>query len=70
MCPESMQAIFFSQTGKLWAQKALHVWPAFLPVVHAPLLELGSRCNLERACQEHNIDYQAAHIAAVDADFI
>ena len=33
-----------------------------------PLLNLGRRCNLETACQEHGIDYRAAHIAAVDAE--
>jgi DNA polymerase-3 subunit epsilon len=33
-----------------------------------PLLNLGQRCNLETACQEHGIDYRTAHIAAVDAE--
>jgi len=41
--------------------------PHFCLMYMRPLLELGSRCNLERACQEHNIYYQTAHIAAVDA---
>ena len=41
--------------------------PHFCLMYMRPLLELGSRCNLQQACQAHNIDYQAAHIAAVDA---
>ena len=41
--------------------------PHFCLMYMRPLLELGNRCNLQQACQQHDIDYQAAHIAAVDA---
>jgi DNA polymerase III subunit epsilon len=41
--------------------------PHFCLMYMRPLLSLGCRCNLEHACQEHNIDYPTAHIAAVDA---
>jgi DNA polymerase-3 subunit epsilon len=46
----------------------LHSPPHFCLMYMRPMLELGKRCNLETACQCHNIDYEAAHIAAVDAE--
>ena len=42
--------------------------PHFCLMYMRPMLDLGKRCNLETACQSHNIDYDAAHIAAVDAE--
>ncbi|MBN1766098.1 MAG: 3'-5' exonuclease [Sedimentisphaerales bacterium] len=41
-----------------------HPLPHFSLIYIRPLLELGSRCNLEAACKEYNIDYQTARIAA------
>lgn len=45
-----------------------HIPPHFCLMYMRPMLGLGNRCNLETACQEHGIDYQAAHIAAIDAE--
>jgi len=45
-----------------------HSPPHFCLMYMRPMLDLGKRCNLEMACQCHNIDYKAAHIAAVDAE--
>jgi DNA polymerase III subunit epsilon len=45
-----------------------HQPPHFCLMYMRPMLDLGKRCNLETACHEHGIDYQAAHIAAVDVE--
>jgi DNA polymerase-3 subunit epsilon len=45
-----------------------HDVPHFCLMYMRPMLDLGKRCNLETACQCHNIDYEAAHIAAIDAE--
>lgn len=45
-----------------------YIPPHFCLMYMRPMLGLGNRCNLETACQEHGIDYQAAHIAAIDAE--
>ncbi len=40
--------------------------PHFCLMYMRPMLGLGKRCRLEDACQEHNIEYEIAHIAAQD----
>ena len=45
-----------------------HLPPHFCLMYMRPMLGIGNRCNLETACQEHGINYKAAHIAAVDAE--
>lgn len=45
-----------------------HLPPHFCLMYMRPMLNLGKRCNLKTACREHSIDYNAAHIASVDAE--
>ena len=44
-----------------------HDPPHFCLMYMRPLLDLGPKCKLEEACRIHNIDFQDAHVAAVDA---
>jgi len=44
-----------------------HVPPHLCLMYMRPLLGLGSRCRLDEACRSHDIEYQAAHVAAQDA---
>jgi len=44
-----------------------HDPPHFCLMYMRPLLDLGPKCKLEEACRIHNIDFQAAHVAADDA---
>ena len=41
--------------------------PHFCLMYMRPLLGIGRRCTLQEASLIHNIDFQDAHIAAVDA---
>ncbi|AQT70062.1 DNA polymerase III PolC-type [Anaerohalosphaera lusitana] len=42
--------------------------PHFCLMYMRPMLGLGKRCNLEKACEYHNVDYKAVHIASSDAE--
>jgi len=44
-----------------------HEPPHFCLMYMRPLLDLGPKCKLEEACRIHNVDFQAAHVAAEDA---
>jgi DNA polymerase III epsilon subunit-like protein len=41
--------------------------PHFCLMYLRPMLGIGPRCKLEEACKAHNIEYEAAHVAAMDA---
>lgn len=45
-----------------------HIPPHFCLMYMRPMLGLGSRCKLDEACRAHNIDHDAAHVAAQDAE--
>jgi len=53
---------------ELQQSEVSHLPPHFCLMYMRPMLGLGNRCNLETACNEHGIDYKAAHVAAVDAE--
>jgi DNA polymerase-3 subunit epsilon len=44
-----------------------HIPPHFCLMYMRPMLNLGSRCRLEEACRDYEIEYQAAHVASKDA---
>ncbi len=43
------------------------VLPHLCLMLMRPLLGLGGRCRLDEACEDHGIDFEAAHIASSDA---